>query len=337
MDSVSQFALGAAVAAAALGRRTGALRAVLWGGAIATLPDLDVLIDHGDAIEDMTRHRGHSHSLFWLTLVSPLLAWLVATLHRERDRFHRWWLAVWLALFTHPLLDALTVYGTQLLQPFDDHPFAIGSLFVIDPLYTLPLIAGLSVLVWRRDDGGRRWNRIGLAVSTVYALWSLGAQQYVRRVAAAALRAQGIESERLLVTPAPLQTVVWRIVARTDRQLHEGVFSLSDDPDSLRFESFDRGVELLGRLRGTRSVDRLEWFTGGFVKLEQVGSSVRIADVRMGAEPAYAFSFDVARVDDGGVLRPVEHPVRRAFDLDAARTGAWLWRRIRGHRDDPPR
>ena len=48
MDSISQFALGASVAAVVLGPRVGAARAVLLGGLVATLPDLDVLIDHGD-------------------------------------------------------------------------------------------------------------------------------------------------------------------------------------------------------------------------------------------------------------------------------------------------
>ena len=43
------------------------------------------------------------------------------------------------------LLDAMTVYGTQLLQPFTDHPFAVGSMFIIDPLYTLPLLVGVSL------------------------------------------------------------------------------------------------------------------------------------------------------------------------------------------------
>ena len=73
MDSVTQFVLGAAVSAEALGTRTAARKAVVWGGVIATLPDLDVLIDHGDAVRNMVEHRAQSHSLFWLTLLSPLL------------------------------------------------------------------------------------------------------------------------------------------------------------------------------------------------------------------------------------------------------------------------
>ena len=77
MDSVTQVALGSAVGVAVMGRRVGIWKSALWGGFCGTLPDLDVLIDHGDPIRNMTFHRTESHALFYLTLLSPLLAWLI--------------------------------------------------------------------------------------------------------------------------------------------------------------------------------------------------------------------------------------------------------------------
>ena len=127
MDSVSQFALGAAVTAAVLGGRCPAGRAVLIGGLVATLPDLDVLIDHGDAVANMTMHRAESHALLWLAAATPLLAWLISRLRGQREHFGRWCLAVLLTLWTHVGLDALTIYGTQLALPFTDHPFGLGE------------------------------------------------------------------------------------------------------------------------------------------------------------------------------------------------------------------
>ncbi|HRO62105.1 MAG TPA: metal-dependent hydrolase, partial [Burkholderiaceae bacterium] len=95
MDSLTQVVLGAAVGTAVMGRRTAAWKAALWGGICGTLPDLDAFIDHGNAVMNMTLHRAESHALFWLTLVSPVLALAGRTLSRELDRFGRWWLAVW--------------------------------------------------------------------------------------------------------------------------------------------------------------------------------------------------------------------------------------------------
>jgi inner membrane protein len=138
MDSLTQFVLGSAVGVAVMGRRTAAWKAALWGGLCGTLPDLDAFVDHGDPVANMTLHRADSHALFWLTLAAPPIAALAAWASRESASFARWWLAVWLALVTHPLLDLMTVYGTQLGRPFTDHPYALGSIFIIDPLYTLP-------------------------------------------------------------------------------------------------------------------------------------------------------------------------------------------------------
>jgi inner membrane protein len=74
MDSLSQIALGAAVGVATMGRRTAVWKAALWGAVAGTLPDLDVLIDHGDPIRNMVLHRAETHAPFWLTLFSLPLA-----------------------------------------------------------------------------------------------------------------------------------------------------------------------------------------------------------------------------------------------------------------------
>src|SRR5688572_23438202 len=193
MDSLSQVALGAAVGVAVMGRRVPVWQSALWGGICGTLPDFDAFIDHGDPVRNMTFHRAESHALFYLTLVAPLLALLPAWIHRGRNAgFGRWWLMVWLALVTHPLLDAMTIYGTQLLLPFTDYPFGVGSIFIIDPLYTLPLLIGVAAALALHSRRGLSWNAAGLALSTAYLAWSFVAQTHVERIARDSLAAQGI-------------------------------------------------------------------------------------------------------------------------------------------------
>ncbi|MCH8538250.1 MAG: metal-dependent hydrolase, partial [Alkalimonas sp.] len=96
MDSVTQAALGAAVAVAVVGKRSSIKKAALWGAAIGTLPDLDVLINYGDDLSNMVRHRGESHALFYQTLIAPVIAWLICRWHQQMDQFKHWWLATWL-------------------------------------------------------------------------------------------------------------------------------------------------------------------------------------------------------------------------------------------------
>ena len=336
MDSLSQFALGAAVGVAAMGRRTAVWKAALWGGIAGTLPDLDVFIDHGDAVRNMTLHRGWTHSLFWLTLASPLVAALPAMLHGQREHFRRWWLALWLALVTHPLLDAMTVYGTRLLLPFTDHPFAVGSVFIIDPLYTVPLVVGVVAALAARGDRGLRWNRAGLVLSTAYLAWSAAAQWHVRDVAQHALAARGAGEMPLLVTPTPFNTVLWRVVAmRPDGSYEEGFYSLLDDGRTPRFDRFDAGAQWRPLLANVEAVRRVSEFSQGFYKLHAHGGSARVTDLRMGQEPHYIFSFEVAR-EAGGRWTPLV-PRNLGSRGDARQGLAWIWQRLRGFDVPPPR
>ena len=336
MDSLSQYVLGAGLGVAVMGRRTAVWKAALWGGIAGTLPDLDALIDHGDPIRNMTFHRAESHSLFYLTLLAPALAVGVARLHGEFAQWKRWWLALWLALFTHPLLDNMTIYGTQLAQPFTDHPYWIGSVFIIDPLYTLPLLFGLIATGIDRGPRRLRWNALGVILSTAYLGWSMLAQQYVTRVAQRAVAAQGIAAERMLVTPTPLNTVLWRILVMDadGRGYHEAFYSLRDGERAPRFDRFERDAALHAELAQLWPVARMTWFSHGFYRLREVDGRARIADLRMGQEGGYAFEFEVARRGSGWHATPVLAVGERG---DVRASLDWLWRRMGGADLPPPR
>jgi inner membrane protein len=334
MDSLSQIALGAAVGVAVMGRRTAVWKAAAWGAVAGTLPDLDVLIDQGDAIRNMVLHRAETHALFWLTLFALPFGALVAWLSRERAQWRRWTLAMWAVLVTHPLLDAMTVYGTQLALPFSNHPFGVGSVFIIDPAYTLPLLAGTGWALARRGAGrALTANAAGLALSCTYLAWSVAAQQHVAGVARQALAAQGIAFERLLVTPAPFNTVLWRVVAVQDGSYHEGFRSLLDKGPQMQFDRFDRGLAWWPAVAGIDGVQRLAAFSHGFWALDRhagpAGEQLRIADLRMGQEPGYVFRFAVAQ-RQGGAWVPMALPEQQGMRTDIRRGLAWLWRRALG-------
>lgn len=335
MDSLSQFALGAAIGAAVMHRRTKPWKAALIGGLVTTLPDLDSFYDHGDPVSNVALHRANSHALFWLTLASPVIAFVAAIAARERDNFMRWWLAVWLALVTHPILDWFTVYGTQILRPFTDFPYAVGSIFIIDPLYTLPLIIGLAAALILRNARGFRWNLAGLIVSTLYLGWRVFAQAHVRSIAEASLRADGRTVERLLVTPTPFNTVLWRVVAMTPDGYLEGFRSFFDSAPRIRFDIYPRGDSLYDAVRNYPAVARIAWFTQGLFKLGERDGKVVISDLRMGQEPYYSFNFVVGQRQSPTIAAVAPTRFREQHD---ARTGlAWLWRRLKGEDLPPPK
>ena len=130
--------------------------------------DLDVLVPFADAVADFTYHRSFSHSLLVLAALTPLMVWLILRAHPQtRPERGRWALLVYAVFATHVLLDALTIYGTQILWPLDHTPFGLGSIFIIDPLYTLPLLVGLAAaLALRHRPPGLRANAVGLLLSS---------------------------------------------------------------------------------------------------------------------------------------------------------------------------
>ncbi|MGY8904946.1 MAG: metal-dependent hydrolase [Burkholderiales bacterium] len=335
MDSLSQLVLGAAVGVAVMGRRTALWKAALWGGICGTLPDLDAFVDQGDAIRNMTLHRAHSHALFYLTLLSLPLAAAIARLHRQWQELRYWWLAVWLALITHPLLDWMTVYGTQLGRPFTTEPFGLGSIFIIDPLYTLPLLVGVVAALRLPVARALRWNTAGLVLSTSYLLWSALVQQHVTGIARQALAAQGLSSTQLLVTPTPLNTVAWRILAISPDGYHEGFYALTDASQAVTFTRFARGQELAPVLAGNAGAQSLAAFSHGFYKLSEKAGQVYITDLRMGQEPHYLFQFRVAQ-RNGVAYEPLP-PQQQGMRTPLGPGFRWLGRRILGEPVEPPR
>lgn len=327
MDSLTQMALGAAVGVAVMGRRTATWKAALWGGIAGTLPDLDALIDHGDAVLNMVLHRADTHALLYLALGGWPLGWLIARLHGEAQHWRRWGLAMALVLTTHALLDAMTVYGTQLLRPFTDTAYGAGSMFIIDPAYTLPLLVGVGWALTRHRWGSQA-NAVALALSTAYLGWSVLAQGWVTQQAQASLRQAGLSAERVLVTPAPFNTVLWRIVAVDGSQYHEGYYSLLDRGRTVRFTSHERGSDVMAAHASHPHVQRMARFTDGFFRMRLEGNQLWLTDLRMGQEPAYVFNFNLGPPVAPGAPHPTASRVSDRGDV--ARALTWLRPRLLG-------
>jgi len=296
LDSLTQAALGGVVTYAVLGPTLGK-RAAIYGMALGTLPDLDVLIDFGGPIENMTHHRGFSHSFLVQTAVSPILGWLFSQKKGKRAAsFSQWSVAIFLCFITHSLADFFTVYGTQLLWPLTDHPFAHAILFIIDPAYTVPLFIALIGILMMRDRGGaQKLNLSMLTLSTIYLIWSVGAKSMIDQKVQFALTASGIHPDVYESAPAPFNTLLWRAVAVEDETYYEIWASVFDAVDDIQVRQFDRSLTLLKPIENHPSVRRLQWFTKGQYKAWQEDDVIYLSDLRMGIEGAYVFNFEVGR------------------------------------------
>jgi inner membrane protein len=327
VDTVTQIGLGAAVGEAVMGRQVGR-RALLWGGICGLLPDLDILVPLGDAVKNFTYHRGPSHSLFVLAAFTPLMVYFILRAHPQTALHRtRWLWLVFLAFVTHVLLDCLTVYGTQIFWPLPTPPVMWSSLFIIDPAYSIPLLAGVfaAITMSRNKTRGHTVNTVCLAISAAYLFWSIGAKIYVESVARESLGRQGISDSALLTTPTAFNTILWRVLAMDNEGYAEGYYSLLDENREIRMTRYPANRRLLEGIEDHWPVQRLQWFTHGFYSLQQIAGGIVMTDLRMGMEPDYTFRFRVAAA---GNPHPVPEAGRRVKEPRNTEALAWIWQRI---------
>ncbi len=305
MDSLTQFVLGAGVGAAVLGPKVGPRKAAVIGGVLGTLPDLDVLFPFDDPVDSFTLHRGATHSFFVHAAVTPLFGEALTRLFEKlRDQRWRSYLAVFLVFVTHAAIDALTIYGTRVFWPVLPDPFGSGSIFIIDPLYTLPLLViavwALCLSAWTQRF--RRALTAALVLSTAYLGWGLAAQQMVERRAASLLADAGIRPEHLRATPTPFNSLFWKVIAlEGDRYINLYVPVFGDNEEVTAYVH-PRGLEHLSCAGNNEGLEKLAAFSGGYFRTDLEDGKVVISDLRMGLTPNYVFRFAVAARTAQGIV-----------------------------------
>jgi inner membrane protein len=285
MDPLTQGLLGASCGQALFGRALGR-RAVVWGAAIGMTPDLDVVMNATGPMGEWLWHRGFTHALWFGPVIGPALGWL---LWRWRGGRLRDWIGLGVvALFTHPLLDVFTSYGTQLLAPFSRQRFACNAVGIIDPAYSLMLAAAIAVGLWRGwgSKTARRAAWAGLGLSTAYLMLGLEVNRRAEQIATAQLRVEGIHDATVNAYPTLLQLPLRRVVARVGHEVRVGWLTvLGSEPIKwARFE--DSQGPLVDAARETWEAQVLGWFAMGqtAARLETTanGAVVEIDDLRYG-------------------------------------------------------
>ena len=314
MDSLTQIVLGASVAEAVLGRKLGN-RALLYGGIIGTIPDLDIFIGKlYDPITALEIHRGFSHSVVFFLLLSPVLALAIKQIERKSDV--HWFRASWaafLCLLTHAILDSFTTWGTQLFWP---HPFRAGiqSIFVIDPLYTLPfLFCVIMAMRLPRDSGRRRsWNKFGLYLSTSYLFLTVIVKQVTTDIFETSLSTKAIYYDRMIVKPSPFNIILWNANIATAEGYWLADFSYFDKT-RISYTFHPHGKQLLGNFQNDPAVQQLKRISEGWYTIIERNDKLYFNDLRFGMlnKNEFAFSYELT-INRGKVTaREVENKGRR--------------------------
>ena len=209
MDTLTH-ALTGVLAATALRRPTHPKRDHAWLIAVAVagaFPDIDYLLILYDPMGFLNLHRGPTHSLvllpLWALLLSLPLKQLLTLPWRTCIT------ACALGLFVHILGDWVTLYGTKLFYPLDNHAYALGISFDINPWIAIITIIGCVIAVIRR-------SRIGAAITLALITVLLAGQAALARealaIAVMQARADGLDADAVRVLPQPLSPFHWGLL-----------------------------------------------------------------------------------------------------------------------------
>ncbi|MCK0109502.1 metal-dependent hydrolase [Flavobacteriaceae bacterium S0825] len=338
MDSLTQIVLGAACGEAALGKKIGN-KALLFGAIGGTIPDLDVFVGrwiYNNEIDIMAFHRGFMHSILFTVIGAFIFGWITYRLYNRGKRKgttirNNWIWLFFLSLFTHPILDSFTPYGTQLFTPFSNYRVAINNISVADPMYTVPFLICMIVLMFfKRSTYKRRlWLKFGLGISSAYMLFTLVNKIYITSIYKKSLQSEGISYLRFQTQPSIFNNILWYGVAETETDYYVGFYSLFDL--SSKVETWNK----LPKNHHLAPVDNkdiktLAWFSNGYYNLiEKKEGILRYNDLRYPSfdkdDPNNAiFSFTMKKEGERWNILPFDGKPPSSEDF------SYFWERIKG-------
>lgn len=332
MDSLTQIILGAAVGEAVLGKKVGN-KAMLYGAIAGTIPDLDIFASHfTDTVSALYIHRGFTHSIVFSLLFAPIFGWIVSR-YEAYNHWKGWtWLFFW-AFVTHPILDAHTTWGTQLFWPFDLR-LAFKTIFVVDPLYTLPFLVFLILAMKQKRSSKKRgfYNKLGLTISTSYLVLTFLLKWISFNQFEKALETQNIHYIQLDTRPSPLNTILWSANVETEDAYLLGNYSFFDT-QPIHFESYPKNHELLGNLKENEIVQLMIRISEGWYTITNKDDSLYYNDLRFGLlslapnTQNFVFQYQI-EVSDTNQVNFIEVEKDRQ---DGKKLVSELWSRVKGN------
>ena len=285
MDSLTHVVLGAVTGELLAGKKIGR-RALVIGAIANSLPDIDVVcMAFMNIPDELLAHRGFTHSFLFAFLVAPLLGYLFS---RQRWMpqlpWRQWTLFFLIELLLHCLTDSLTAYGTGLLEPFSHARYSLDTIFVADPFFTLPLLAGFIALVVLKPSSPRRktWTKAALTLSAAYLAFTFINKARVHSIVLDNLGAQHIAHQEFLTTPTPFNNLLWYVLIRQDTGFQIAHYSLFDKTEDLIFYKFPQRASLRPAEPGDNDVQKLIRFSQGYYCFQLEHDTLVFSDMRFG-------------------------------------------------------
>ena len=261
-------------------------KAMLWGILAQSIPDIDFVASFWlNTSDNLLAHRGFTHSFLFALLITPLIAFAAYSLHKPHNiSFVRWFFFIGSVIFMHDFLDAFNNYGVGWLEPFSRIRISFNTIYVADPFFSIvPGISIVLLLLLRIKNSYRKiiW-KTGLLIPFFYLFYALANKLYVTNQTQKILANQNITYNKLLITPAPLQTWLWFVAAGNDSGFYTGYRSVFDTQQKMDFHFTPKNDSLKALVKEPEQINKLIRFSQQFYTLEKRKDSLILYDLRFG-------------------------------------------------------
>lgn len=321
MDTLTHVVVGACVGEAFFEKGFGK-KAMWWGSLSQSIADIDfVAFLWMDTPSALLAHRGFTHSIVFLFLLSPVFALTAIRIHRPQNiRFYKWLLFFGTQMLMHLLLDLCNNYGIGLFEPFQHQRYAMNLLYVADPLFSfIPAIAFWMLIRMNRYSKHRMsWVNLAFLSMLSYFLIATGLKLHIQNKVEREARIRRIVYTNQLITPAPFQIFLWYVVLKSESGYWVNYRSIFDHNMKSSWSFHAQNSSLLKTVHDHEELQHLIRFSNDFYTAQKINDSLYFNDLRFGQvlgwhQPDNSFVFHYL----------ISHPVDQKLVVQRGRIKSW--------------
>ena len=199
----------------------------------SVIPDGDIIMQYWGDYAYLKNHRGASHSLVGISVLSAAAAFLIDFIF-PGNNFWSIFLWTFIGCMTHIGLDIFNSYGAKIFWPLYDKKIGTGLMLSFDPF----LIAAAAI-VYGFNSSNLMYTEMSVAAFVCYLLF----RQYRKvRVRSILIRNIDVPVCRIVLLPSLTGFFTWDFIAYSDREILTGHISM-----------FARKLEIRDRLKKSES------------------------------------------------------------------------------------
>lgn len=235
MDPLSHALIGANVAGLA-GHTLSWTDPVFWGPVLASMaPDLDVVMQFKGDLAYIKNHRGFSHSIPALVMMSGLITVVLHAILPSPVPIIKLFLVTTAGAFSHSLFDLFNSYGVKLLWPFVNRKISFNVVSLVD--WLIVILSLLSIAA-------------GSYTSEAYFAWAGVMAAYIlyRKFIAYSLgrflatNYAQYDIQEVVILPSRYQIFSWDFLVETKELFMIG-----------KIHAFSHGTQVCSRMKKTKA------------------------------------------------------------------------------------